>query len=210
MNNINDYLNNIKPNQFIIYKEYFNNNIIIIKIIDKCGDEISKLIIRNYKDERFSLNNYYISSFTHFGIDEKICNNKNEYYINENLYSDKLDENEILINYIKIINQCVDENEELTDFIKSDKNIDIINDDILYNLEKNKLICDSCLCKIVPQENICYYCDRKLCDYCLDNSYRHFVKCYTCNTQWCYYDGLHADYKCEKIGSYSNCEDCGN
>ena len=82
--------------------------------------------------------------------------------------------------------------------------------DILYNLEKNKLICDSCLCKIVPLENICYYCDRKLCNYYLDNSYRHFVKCYTCNTQWCYYDGLYADYKCEKIGGYSNCEDYEN
>ena len=127
----------IKHDNLIAYKEE-NEYGTLIKIFNINGVELTKLFINNYKDERFSSNPYYyISSCTHFGLNEKIFSNRTEYYICDKYYSSSLDER--LISYIKLVNHLILEeptNEELQNFIKSDEIITILqNNTFVYEEE---------------------------------------------------------------------------
>jgi hypothetical protein len=194
----------------LIYKVMCEYGMTII-IADIDGTEFDKLFINMYKDEKFSSKDFYISSSTYFGLTEKIFSNRTEYYICNNYYSNELNEN--LIMYIKLINKhyLEDNGEEMYDFIKSNKQIDFLPYNIVFsNIEEKLLICEKCKSQIIPVENICDFCNKKLCETCLSNSYYHFVECYTCSQRWCYYDGIYKDYKCEKAPRNGSCLDCGN
>jgi len=99
--------------------------------------------------------------------------------------------------------------DELYNFIKSDKLIDFLPNTIFVNIPKNALICDSCNAQIIPLENQCDFCDRKMCETCQMNSYYSFHYCNECGTNYCYYNGLGDDYKCLKAKYSGRCWDCG-
>jgi hypothetical protein len=206
------YINDWKPDDneyFVCYKIMCEYGINII-INDIHGNELNRLFVNTYKNEKFSSKEFYISSSTYFGLSEKIYSNRTEYYICDNYYSNKLDDN--LIRYIKLINKYLLEDtdlygDELYNFIKSDKLIDFLPNTIFFNMPKNILICDSCNAQIVPLENKCDLCDRKMCETCQMNSYYSFHYCNECGTNYCYYYGLGNDYKCLKASG--NCDECG-
>lgn len=77
------------------------------------------------------------------------------------------------------------------------------------NIPKKELICDSCNTQIIPLENKCDFCDRKMCETCQMNSYYSFHYCNECGTNYCYYNGLGNDYKCLKAKYSGHCFDCG-
>jgi hypothetical protein len=77
------------------------------------------------------------------------------------------------------------------------------------NQSKKELICDSCNTQIIPLENQCDFCDRKMCETCQMNSYYSFHYCNECGTNYCYYNGLGNDYKCLKAKYSGGCWDCG-
>ena len=159
------------------------------------------MFINNYKDEQFSSKPYYISSCTHFGVDEKIFSNRTEYYICGNYYSSSLDDK--LIIYIKLINKIILEDmdsEELYNFIESDKKIAILPYDTFYNMPQNMLICGSCNSKIITVENQFDFCDKKLCDECQHSSDYSFHYCNTYETKWCDVDVKYRSGNCEKCG----------
>jgi len=118
----------------LIYKDMCEYGMVLI-IADIYGTEIEKLFINMYKDEIFSSKEFYISSSSYFGLTEKIFSNRTEYYICNNYYSNKLDEN--LIMYIKLINKHYlnDNGEEICDFIKSNKQIDFLQYNVFSNIE---------------------------------------------------------------------------
>lgn len=129
----------IKHDNLIAYKEK-NEYGTLIKIFNINGVELTELFITNYKDERFSSKPYYISSCTHFGLNEKIFSNRTEYYICDKYYSSSLDER--LISYIKLVNHFILEektNEELQNFIESDEIITILQNNT-FSYEEDAIL----------------------------------------------------------------------
>jgi hypothetical protein len=210
---IHDWIPTDNNEYFVCYKIWCEYGVNII-ISDIQGNKLNHLFVNDYKDETFSSKDFYISSSTYFGLSEKIYSNRTEYYICDNYYSNNLDDN--LIMYIKLINKYLLEDtdlygDELYNFIKSDKLIDFLPNTIFVNIPENALICDTCHSQIIPIDNQCDFCDRKMCENCKMNSYYSFHKCDKCETKYCYYDSLNADYRCLKIpkSCSSNCGNCG-
>jgi len=204
-NYIHDWIPADNNEYFVCYKIWCEYGINVI-ISDIYGNELNHIFVNTYKNEEFSSKEFYISSSTYFGLSEKIYSNRTEYYICDNYYSNKLDDN--LIMYIKLINKYLLEN-ELYNFIKSDKLIDFLPNTIFVNIPENALICDSCNAQIVPLENQCDFCDRKMCETCQMNSDYSFHYCNECETKWCYYNGSHTDHRCLKIKGSGACWNCG-
>lgn len=194
----------IKNDFLVSYKE-FSEYGVTIRIFNMNGEELTKILM-SASDEK---NLYFITSFTYFGIEEKNYSNRTEYYICGNYYSSSI--NDKIKMYQNKINDVVFNEHscpELRDFIKSSKKIELLPLDTLYNLEENMLICNFCCSEIIPIENQCDFCDKKLCEKCCEENYYSFTECLICNTQWCYYNGLHIDYKCTKMKMSGNCEGC--
>ena len=111
--------------------------------------------------------------------------------------------NSILLN--SKMEQSQKENEEL-----KKKNTELDERLRTYTCGKNhKLTCDSCDTQIIPLENRCDFCDKKMCETCQMNSYYSFHYCNECGTNYCYYNGLGDDYKCLKAKYSGHCFDCG-
>jgi len=203
---IRDFLPGDQDSYIVCYKVKCESCTEIV-INDIHGNVLNSMIVNYYKDDRFSSEDFYISSSTYFGLKEKIYSNRTEYYIGDKYYSSDLDSK--LIIYINVINDYLLGNTDLYNFIKSDNTIDFLPEDTFINIPEDAFICDSCKCNIIETDNQCDFCDRKMCEECQSSSYYHFRKCEVCGVKYCYYDGLHCDYKCLKIGGGSNCENCG-
>jgi hypothetical protein len=184
---IRDFLPSDQDHYLVCYKVKCESCTEIV-INDIHGNVLNSMIVNYYKDDRFSSEDFYISSSTYFGLKEKIYSNRTEYYIGDKYYSADLDTK--LIIYIKVINDYLLGNTDLYNFIKSDKTIDFLPEDTFINIPRDAFICDSCKCNIIETDN-------------------HFRKCEVCGVKYCYYDGLHSDYRCLKIGGSSNCGNCG-
>jgi hypothetical protein len=59
-------------------------------------------------------------------------------------------------------------------------------------------VCKKLLDEQEIKECVCDACDRALCTKCENLSYYSMRHCEDCGETYCYYDGLHSDYACEK------------
>lgn len=179
-----------------------------IFINDNYGNKLHYIFVNHYQDLRFSPKEFFISSSSLFGLTEHIFSNGTGYYICDNYYLNYLDDK--LIMYTKLINEYLQDIEELCDFIRSDKELDFLPAFIFQGIPENALICGSCKSDIIPIDNQCDFCERKLCDNCQQSSDYSFCKCDACNTKYCYYNSKYVDHKCLKIKSNGNgCIECG-
>lgn len=210
-NHIHEWISPANSEFYVCYKEKSEYGTSIL-ISDILGQEIVRLFVNYEEDEEFSTKPFYISSCSYFELTEKIFSNKTDYYINGQYYSSSIDSN--LKKLIRLINQYLLENEfmygeELSDSIESDVKIDLLSSNIFDDMPQNPTICDVCKVKFIEDGSECDFCNRKMCEDCQGNSYYHFVKCEDCGTKYCYYDGLHADYKCtESNGTSCDCANC--
>lgn len=160
---------------------------------------------------------FYLTSFTigEEGLSEKIFSNRIEYYLNGHYFGNQTDPiTEKLMERVNYQFQKEKFYPRLLAFVESDDDFQIIP-----RTEFEKEIdldcgdipeCQNCAKKMISEsDNICDFCNRCYCDSCMPDEYS-FHKCDTCGKRWCYYDGRHIDYRCEKTNFISgDCWDCG-